>query len=754
MHVSPRRWQSIAVTGLLVLLAGAIVWYFRARAGGNAGSPASTESTTSTLAEFQQAAERLYASDNIYYGNARKREYEGKLRQGLPPETRIGALVILSREYLRLGEVDSAIATMEEASRLAATTPISDGIRRGLVFSRGLAYWRLGSVQNCIGGHNKKTCLFPIPAAGVHASRAPALEARKSFEEYVRRYPDDAATAGWMLNLIAMALGDFPRAVPREHRLPADVFRSGADIGRFEDMGAELGVNSFNLAGGAIAEDFDGDGLLDIVFSTADPESALTFFRNCGEAGFANATAGSGLEDQLGGLNCIGADYDDDGDVDILVLRGGWLEDNGQIRKSLLRNNGDGTFTDVTREAGFAESSMPTQAAAWGDFDNDGDLDLYVANENPPIGPLKYPAQLFRNDGRGRFTDIALEAGVRNERFGKAAVAGDYDNDGDLDIYVSNIGENRLYRNEGDMTFVDVAPALGMTEPRGRSFTSWWFDFDNDGWLDLFVAAYSATVGDLADDLRGRPVTAGIPRLYRNNRDGTFADVTRAAGLAHPSLPMGANFGDFDNDGWLDMYLGTGDPYYTTLTPNVAYLNREGREFLDISASGDLGHLEKGHGTAFADFDNDGDQDIFQQRGGFYRGDAFFNALLVNPGHGNRFLTLSLVGTKTNALAFGARIKVVVRTPEGTREIHRAVGSVSSFGGSPFRQEIGLGNAVAILRVEVYWPTSRTRQVFANVPLDAFLRITEGKDSYETFRPSRFDLAVLAARGSARHLHP
>jgi hypothetical protein len=309
-----------------------------------------------------------------------------------------------------------------------------------------------------------------------------------------------------------------------------------------------------------------------------------------------------------------------------------------------------------------------------------------------------------------------------------------------MDLYVSNAGLNRLYRNNGDMTFTDVAGRLGVTEPAGRSFATWFFDYDNDGWLDLWVGAYSASIAELAAEYLGQHPQAAWPRLYRNNGDGTFTDKTRDLGLERVFLPMGANFGDFDNDGWLDIYLGTGDPGYETLMPNVALRNDAGRRFQDVTQSGGLGHLQKGHGIGFADLDNDGDQDVYHQLGAFYPGDAFRNALFLNPGHGNRFLVLELVGQRTNRMATGARIKVVLDTPSGARELHRAVGSVSSFGGSPRRQEIGLGDATAVSSVEVSWPVSGERQVFRGVPLDSFQRIVEGEAELVPFHPTRLRL--------------
>src|SRR6185436_9282458 len=222
----------------------------------------------------------------------------------------------------------------------------------------------------------------------------------------------------------------------------------------FRDVGAKAGIDASSLAGGVAIEDFDGDGWIDVITSTADPKGSMHYFRSRGDGTFEDLAEESGLSAQLGGLNMISADFDEDGDQDPLVLRGGWLIDFGRIRRSLLRNDGGRRFEDVTRAAGLAEPAYPSQTATFGDFDADGDLDLYVGNEScievkreDCMGD--YPSQLFQNDGRGVFTDVAGERGVRNDRYAKGVAAGDYDDDGDLDLYVSNIGQNRLYRNDG-----------------------------------------------------------------------------------------------------------------------------------------------------------------------------------------------------------------------------------------------------------------------------------------------------------------
>lgn len=691
--------------------------------------------------EFQRIADRFRESDNEYLGYGLiARWQEAVSREGISAEQRIAGHAQLAILHLQAGEVDKAISRISNALREMSQAQVRVELRAHVLRTKGIVYLRQAEIENCIGRHNRDCCIFPLQDGGLHTISSPAIEARHSIEAYLQLQPNDG-DFGWLLNIIAMALGDYPDAVPERYRIPPGALESEFDVGRFEDIAPQLGLDTFNQCGGVIADDMDGDGFIDIVTSTFDPGGPLIYYRNRGDGGFDDLSAASRLDDQLGGLNCIGTDFDNDGDIDILILRGAWLLDEGQIRNSLVRNNGDGTFTDITRSAGLADPARPTQAAVWGDYDNDGDLDLYIANESrDEYDRVSYPAQLFRNNGDSRFTDIAVAAGVTNLRFGKGVTAGDYDNDGDLDIYVSNVGRNRLYRNNGDLTFTDVAPQLKLTRPDDRSFATWFFDYNNDGWLDLFVVAYDATNADIALDMLDQPYKATIPCLYMNNGDGSFTDVTKEVGLNHPYLPMGANFGDLDNDGWLDIYLATGDPGYRTLMPNVMLRNDHGRRFQNVTQSAGLGHLQKGHGIAFVDLDHDGDQDIYHQLGGFYPGDGFHNALFRNPGHGNHFIIIKLVGTKSNRLGVGARIKLVVQTDEGERSIHRAAGSVSSFGGSPSRQEIGLGDAVAIRQLEIFWPTSGVRQSFEDVPLDSMIRVTEDAIDFETVQLPRIEL--------------
>jgi hypothetical protein len=572
---------------------------------------------------------------------------------------------------------------------------------------------------------------------------------------YLEAAPDDLKGV-WFLNLAAMQAGVYPGGVPERWRIPPERFTSAEATAPFTDVAPALGLDTFDQAGGSIAEDFDGDGRIDLITSTMDPRGSLRYFRNVGDGTFEDRTTAAGLDAQLGGLNAVQTDYDNDGRPDVLVLRGGWLQGQGRIRNSLLRNLGDGTFADLTRAAGLAEPAYPTQTAAWADFDADGDLDLFVGNEGEdrPEGAVLFPDNLFRNNGDGTFTDVATAAGVAGEGYAKGVAWGDYDGDGDPDLYVSNIGPNRLYRNNGDGTFTDVALQLGVVEPAGRSFATWFFDHDNDGDLDLFVTSYRAEVEDIAADILGRPTRPDLwPILYRNDA-GSFTDVTAAAGLGHPSLPMGASFGDLDEDGFLDIYLGTGAPAYEALMPNLMYRNQGDGTFVDVTFAAGLGHLQKGHGISFADFDGDGDADIHLQAGGFFPGDRFANALFENPGHGRRFLAVQAVGTRTNRAALGTRLHLRVASAAGERSLYRWVGSGGSFGASPFEQLFGLGDATGILVLEVQWPAGGgPAQRFTAVPLDAAVRVTEGEDELQVRqRPAAHLGGLQSARRPASQL--
>jgi hypothetical protein len=486
-----------------------------------------------------------------------------------------------------------------------------------------------------------------------------------------------------------------------------------------------MGLDAPGRAGGVVVDDFDNDGLFDVVVSSVDACAPLRYYRNRGDGTFEDRTSAAGLSGQIGGINIVQTDYDNDGWLDLFVMRGGW---EFPMRNSLLRNNGDGTFTDVTAKAGLSHAVHRTHSAVWADYDNDGWLDVFVGHEESP-------SALFRNRGDGTFEDVAHAAGVDAKAFTKGAAWGDYDGDGRPDLYVSNFGsENFLYHNQGDGTFRERARELGVLRPI-MSFPTWFWDYDNDGRLDLFVASFMPSVTEIARFYLGRPAQAESMKLYRNTGSG-FEDVTRAVGLDRVVPTMGANFGDLDNDGFLDFYLGTGAPSYAALVPNVMFRNREGRSFADVTTATGTGHLQKGHGVAFADLDGDGNQDVFANIGGFVPGDAYHKAVFRNPGHASHWIRVHLAGVRSNRAAIGARIRVRVIGEDGRESLrYREVSSGGSFGASPLAQHIGLGKAARIASLEIEWPASGTRQVFTDVPLDRVIEIREFADTL-TSRPA------------------
>ena len=552
---------------------------------------------------------------------------------------------------------------------------------------------------------------------------AKALEEVKSNSQVGRK-------ATWLLNMAAMTIGEYPDGVPEAHRIDPRVFASEQPFPRFTDVAVETGLTHLGLAGGLVAEDFDGDGLLDMLTSDSSGGGLLRLYRADGEGGYDEVSEAAGLAGLYGGLNLVSGDYDDDGDVDVYVLRGAWLRADGRHQNSLLRNDG-GTFVDVTYAAGLGEHPWPTQTAAFADYDLDGDLDLFVGNESEPAQPA--PSQLFRNEGDGTFVDVAAAAGVTNDAYAKAVSWGDMDNDGDPDLYVSNMGApNRLYRNEGDGTFLEVAERAGVTAPVS-GFPCWFFDFNNDGNLDLFAASYGGqerppSLADVAGHYLGLQHKGEPMRLYQGDGTGGFTDVGDDLGFDLYTLPMGSNFGDADGDGFLDLYLGTGYPFYEGLMPNVLLRNCGGREFVDVTFSSGLGHLQKGHGIAFADLDGDGDQDVAARMGGAYPDDAYRCALFRNPGNGNRWLAIRLIGEASNHFGVGTRLRIDVVEDETTRTIHRTVTTGGSFGCNPMQLHVGVGQAERIERLEVWWPASDLRLVYEDVALDQVVEIREGAE--------------------------
>jgi hypothetical protein len=304
----------------------------------------------------------------------------------------------------------------------------------------------------------------------------------------------------------------------------------------------------------------------------------------------ANVAAGAGRGVAVG-------DFNQDGWPDLFVVA------DGQYR--LYRNNGDNTFTDVTASSGITASQAQGQAAAWGDYNGDGNPDLYVVTAGADV--------LYRNNGDGTFTDVTREAGISDDSLGHAAVWADFNGDGLADIYVANEGQDVLYLNNRDGTFSKANPAVtGMTED-AASWSVAVADYNGDGWLDIFVA------------------NEGQDALYRNNGDGTFTDVAVAAGiLTTNGQGRAAAWGDFDGDGKVDLFIAN-------VGADLLYKNNGNGSFTEMTAMAGMADTAVGAAAAWADYDNDGDLDLFVANEGqdfLYRnnGNGTFNEVAMHSG--------------------------------------------------------------------------------------------------------------------------
>lgn len=669
----------------------------------------------------------------------------------------------LGQLELNLNHLEDAIEHLQAARaqfhRVSHPDPaVRRKIRNRLTFTLGTAWIRVGETQNCCARYTPDSCIVPIQGDGIHRNKEGSQRAIECFEEVLSNSAIDELeqiqvheAAKWLLNIAYMTIGEYPDSVPPEHLIPEAFFQSDIEFPRFRNVYPRLGLNTFNLSGGAVVDDFDGDHHMDVLTCSYDPSAQVQFFHNNGDGSFEERTTSAGLTGICGGLNLVHADYDNDGDPDVYICRGAWLGENGQEPNSLLRND-DGVFTDVTFDMGLAERFLPCKTAAWADYDNDGDLDLYVGNESSK--PFRAASQLFRNDGERGFTDVSVASGLAEELFVMGAVWGDFDHDRYPDLFVSAGGTNRLYHNRRDGTFEDVAKASGVTHPLA-SFPAWFWDYNNDGHLDLFVSCSNGSTGvlkvnpfGLSGELSGIPPSVRqlqkdakleLMALYQGDGTGNFENVSATVGLNYPTLPMGANFGDLNNDGFLDFYLGTGDVAYSEIMPNVMFLNQQGTKFHNVTMAGGFGHLQKGHGASFADIDNDGDQDIYMQMGGAYASDRFNDVLFENPGCKGHWLAVELIGTQSNRSAVGARIQATFDENGIDRSVFRFVSSGGSFGCNPLRQWVGTGAAARIRRLEIYWPTSNETQIFEDVATDRFIQITEGQPEFKTVHVDRFE---------------
>jgi tetratricopeptide (TPR) repeat protein len=404
--------------------------------------------------------------------------------------------------YMYEGKFLESAGWLEKALETSQAPDVPAAARARLTAVLGVVAMRRGEIENCLECVGPSSCIFPIAREAVHRNQSGSREAIRWFSRYLEASPRDLRVI-WLLNLAYMTLGEYPEKVPSQFLIPTDLFRSSADVGRLTNVASLVGLTARgpNLAGGSVFDDFTGDGLADLFTTSLDADLGASLFVNRGDGTFDDRSASAGLGDQVYALNVTRADFDNDGDLDVLLLRGAW---ETPLRLSLLRNKGDGGFDDITVTAGLAEP-IATESAAWGDYDDDGLVDVFVCGEYLPPGgaPSSKPGdarnrcRLYHNQGNGKFVDVAVAAGVTNERCGKGSAWGDYDGDGRLDLFVSNMGQAcRLYHNEGAGKFRDVAQELGVTGP-DFSFACWFWDYDNDGLLDLYVNDYRAKVAEV-----------------------------------------------------------------------------------------------------------------------------------------------------------------------------------------------------------------------------------------------------------------
>jgi hypothetical protein len=500
-----------------------------------------------------------------------------------------------------------------------------------------------------------------------------------------------------------------------------------------------------SMSGGVALIDYNNDGYLDIYFvnsltvdmvkSNRTTKSVL--YRNNGDLTFTDVTEKAGVGDIGWGMGAIVADYNNDGFDDLYVTCVG--------PNHLLKNNGNGTFTDVTNTAGVGDPRW-SAGASFFDYDNDGKLDLYVANyvsfdfNNLPefgkdktcqykgvavqCGPRGLPGDgdsLYHNNGDGTFADVTKKAGVTdpNGYYGMGVIASDFDEDGLIDIFVANDSTpNFLYKNQGDGTFKEIGfisgTALNENGAAQGSMGVTVADYNHDGRLDLFVTNFD-------DDYNV---------LYRNDGRGSFTDVSYAAKIAAVSLPYvgwGTKFFDYDNDGWVDLFVANGHVYPQIPSfqqRNFVHKNRRDGTFTEVAEQLGAPFKEKrtGRGVAFGDLDNDGDVDVVLNNLG-----GAGQLLRNDGGNANNSVLIKLVGVKTNRSGVGAMVKVVSGALTQKDEVRSGDSYISQ---SDQRLHFGLEKRTKIDLIEIRWPSGVIDKVMgANV--NKILTIKEGQGLIE-----------------------
>ncbi|HMG74274.1 MAG TPA: CRTAC1 family protein [Pyrinomonadaceae bacterium] len=623
------------------------------------------------------------------------------------------------------------------------------------LFWLAMSYMRQAEAQNCLAKLDRGTqqlqqnhilahvhenqmdsmqqfCALPITQ--FHTRTESARAAAKLFEKLLDRYDHQNRLYQWLLNFNYMTVNGFPQEVPPKYLINTkfiDTFygerkkQTEAEFASisFDDRAHEMGVDTFNSGKGVAVEDFDHDGYLDIV--TGGNFDSVKFYKNDDGRKFIDRTEAAGLGGIKQPFVITSADYDNDGWPDLFFARpfGNY---------ALFRNNRDGTFTDVTDVSGLldakpADHIAATWVAAWSDVDNDGDLDLFLAQwgfKMPFVRNLmakpRMDSTLFINEN-GHFVDRTQEFGLQDtveDSYFIGATFGDYDNDGYPDLFLSSPLRNTsvLLRNISGRRF----ERTNLIPGDEGGFVASFLDFNHDGRLDLFWAGFAdaktsteqAVFGEHLDNFR-----SGQTRIFIQTADGKFTERADLFDLRIST--MGSSFGDINNDGCYDFYMGKGTPESWFVLPNLMYLGKtSGTKCADaltnISMLQGFGTIQKGHGIVFFDFDNDGDEDIYSSLGGMWPADKWPNQFFVNNSKtGNHWIEIRLRGRRTNYFGVGARVKVMAENQQH-EEITRyyQMDNKTGFGSAPYLAHIGLMNASRIEGVEVYWPVSRCRKIY------------------------------------------
>jgi tetratricopeptide (TPR) repeat protein len=604
----------------------------------------------------------------------------------------------LGRMYVKCGRHSEAVSELD----LAARDP---GTRARAKHESAIACYRAGMFAEAVEN-------------GVAAMAADPKNER-------------ARVAMW---LAARSLNGYPKSVPPAYRMELKVGYEPARV-QLENITAKAGLDKICAGRGTAVLDYNNDGLLDIVMAAA--HAGCTLYRNNGDGTFTDVSVKSGLDKCINAFVIIAGDYDNDGFPDLFVTRQGfYYGDCG-----LYHNNGDGTFTDVTEKAGV-QSWGPAYTASWVDYDCDGYLDLFIGHNLGGMFDRCTQNRLFHNNGDGTFTDETEEAGLHSVFTTIGSCWGDYNNDGYPDLFLSSgLGRPQLFRNNGNGTFTNVSLLAGISDFVVGT-TCHFADYNNDGLLDIVQYSWSDHEDAIHTMRTGHGPDDGSPLVvYHNNGDGTFTAKTREIGLDGCWGTMSGNFGDVNNDGYIDLLLGNGSPRMERLEPFILLENDHGT-FHNTTFSAGLPFSGKSHGTNCADLFGDGRMSIIIAAGGGYPGDLLMTAVHCPKELPGNYLNVRLTGTRSNRDGNGARITLLLGTGQQMREVTNG----SSFGCLPLEQHFGLGTATRVDALEIHWPSGLVQRV-ENPPMNQTIRIIEGQSEWEYVYSRR---AATAGRGAPR----